>query len=70
MKTEAFNIRPEITLQEHVNARDASTDTSVNQLSFLNEANKILNTSSDTVTNLTKNQIEISSEEKKFYFFI
>ena len=63
MKTEVFNVRPEITLQGRVNARQASSDTSVNQLSFLNEANKILNTSSDTVTNSTKNQIEISSKE-------
>ena len=62
MKTEAFNIRPEIT-QEYVNARQTSSDASANQLSFLNEANKILNTNSDTVTNLTKNQIEISSKE-------
>jgi len=63
MKTEAFNIRPEITLQGYVNACQASSDASANQLSFLNEANKVLNTSSDSATNLTKNQIEIRSEE-------
>merc|ERR1711899_303654 len=63
MKTEAFNIRPEITLQGYVNACQASSDASANQLSFLNEANKVLNTSSDSATNSTKNQIEIRSEE-------
>ena len=64
MKTEAFNIRPEITLQGYVNACQASSDASANQLSFLNEANKVINTSSDSATNLTKNQIEIRNTNR------